>query len=298
MLQLLLRDKNLYFMLLPGLVYFIVFRYFPMAGLIIAFKDYDIFKGIQDSPWVGLDIFREVFSSSDFKDILFNTLLISFYKLIFGFPVPILLALLLNEIRFRFFQRLSQTILYLPHFISWVVIGGIMLTLLSPNYGIAGDIMRLFGVEPFNLLGSRDYFRSILVVSDIWRNAGWGTIIYLAALTQVDPTLYEAAVVDGANKWKQTWHITLPSIAPVIILLLILDIGRIMNVGFEQILILQNPLVRDISDVFETYVYRVGIQRGEYSFTAALDFFKSVVSAVLIISAHRISKRLGQEGLL
>lgn len=285
-------------MLLPGLLYFFIFRYLPMGGLLIAFKDYDIFRGIWDSPWVGLDIFREVFSSSDFKDVLVNTLLISVYKLVFGFPVPIILALLLNEMRVQLFKRISQTVLYLPHFISWVVIGGIMLTLLSPNYGIAGDIMRFFGVEPFNLLGSRDYFRSILVISDIWRNAGWGTIIYLAALTQVDPTLYEAAVVDGANKWKQTWHVTLPAISHVVILLLILEIGRIMNVGFEQILILQNPLVRDISDVFETYVYRVGIQRGEYSFTAALDFFKSVVAAVLIIAAHRFSKRLGQEGLL
>jgi len=291
------RDKYLLLMMAPGLLYFVLFRYVPMGGLLIAFQDYDIFRGFWNSKWVGFDHFRAIFALSDFWHVVRNTLLISLYKLLFGFPVPIVLAILLNELKLALFKRLTQTLLYLPHFISWVVLGGIMLNLLSPNYGVVNDIIVFFGGEKINLLASTSYFRSILVASDIWKNAGWGTILYLAALTQVDPTLYEAAVVDGAGKWRQMWHITLPAIASVVILLLILDIGRLLNAGFEQILVLQNPIVRDISDVFETYVYRVGLGKGDYSVSSAVDLFKSVVALFLIVSAHKASKRFGQEGI-
>ncbi|MBO9608458.1 MAG: sugar ABC transporter permease [Paenibacillaceae bacterium] len=291
------RDKYLLLMMAPGLLYFVLFRYVPMGGLLIAFQDYDIFRGFWNSKWVGFAHFRAIFALSDFWHVVRNTLLISLYKLLFGFPVPIVLAILLNELKLALFKRVTQTLLYLPHFISWVVLGGIMLNLLSPNYGIVNDIIVFFGGEKINLLASTTYFRSILVASDIWKNAGWGTILYLAALTQVDPTLYEAAVVDGAGKWRQMWHITLPAIASVVILLLILDIGRLLNAGFEQILVLQNPIVRDISDVFETYVYRVGLGKGDYSVSSAVDLFKSVVALFLIVSAHKASKRFGQEGI-
>jgi putative aldouronate transport system permease protein len=285
-------------MLVPGIIYFVVFRYLPMGGLLMAFENYNIFKGMWGSEWVGLANFKTIFGSTDFYQVLTNTFLISLYKLIFGFPVPIALAILLNELRLSIFNRVVQSVLYLPHFISWVVIGGIMLTLLSPQYGVIGHITNLFGDGKLNLLTSREYFRSILVVSDIWKSAGWGTIIYMAALTQVDPSLYEAAVVDGAGKWAQIWYVTIPSIMNVIMLLLILEIGRLMNAGFEQILVLQNPLVRDISDVFETYVYDHGIQRGDYSLAATVDFFKSTIAFVLVVTAHQISKKLGHEGVM
>ncbi|MCT4688716.1 ABC transporter permease [Vallitalea sp.] len=292
------KNKWLYILLIPGLMYFILFRYVPILGLIIAFKDYDIFKGIFDSAWVGFDNFRVVFGSSDFKKVFSNTMVISLLKILIGFPVPIILALMLNEMKNFKFKRMSQTVLYLPHFLSWVVIGGIMLNLFSPSYGVVGEIFRLFGMEPVNLLASKKHFRSILIISDIWKESGWGTIVYLAALTQIDPNLYEAANIDGASKWKQTIHITLPAISGIIVMLLILRIGRVMNAGFQQIMVLQTPLVQSISDIFDTYVYRNGLTRGQYSIAATVDMFKSVVALLLVVTTDKISKRIGEEGLL
>ncbi len=292
------KNKWLYILLIPGLLYFILFRYLPMLGLVIAFKDYDIFKGIFDSVWVGLDNFREVFGSTDFKQVFSNTMIISFLKILIGFPVPIILALMLNEMRSIRFSRLSQTVLYLPHFLSWVVIGGIMLNIFSPTYGIVGEIFRLFGMEPVNLLASKEHFRGVLILSDIWKESGWGTIVYLAALTQIDPNLYEAASIDGASKWKQIRHITLPAISGIIVMLLILRIGRVMNAGFQQIMVLQTPLVQSISDIFDTYVYRTGLTRGQYSIAATVDMFKSVVALILVVGTDKLSKRVGEEGLL
>ncbi|MCT4599129.1 MAG: ABC transporter permease subunit [Vallitalea sp.] len=292
------KNKWLYILLIPGLLYFILFRYVPILGLIIAFKDYDIFKGIFDSAWVGFDNFRVVFGSSDFKQVFSNTMVISLLKILIGFPVPIILALMLNEMKNYKFKRMSQTVLYLPHFLSWVVIGGIMLNLFSPSYGVVGEIFRLFGMEPVNLLASKNHFRSILIISDIWKESGWGTIVYLAALTQIDPNLYEAANIDGASKWKQTIHITLPAISGIIVMLLILRIGRVMNAGFQQIMVLQTPLVQSISDIFDTYVYRNGLTRGQYSIAATVDMFKSVVALLLVVTTDKISKRIGEEGLL
>ena len=292
------RSKYLYILLALPVVYFLMFRYAPMFGLLIAFKDYNVFFGMWESPWVGFENFRNIFQSPDFWNVFRNTLLISLYKVVAGFPVPIILALLMNEMRSRLFQRTTQTLLYLPYFISWTVIGTIILVIFSPTTGFMSEVSVWLTGSRLNLLASRDYFRGILVVTDIWKTAGWGTIIYLAALSTIDPQLYEAAIVDGANRWQQIWRITLPSIMSMIVLLLIMRIGWIMYAGFEQILVLQNPVVRDVSDIFDTYVYRVGLGRGEYSFTATAELFKSVSGLILILGADRFAKIMGEEGLL
>lgn len=295
------RNRNMYrlfyLMMLPGLLYFAVFRYLPMFGLVIAFKDYDIFKGIWASQWVGLKNFRELFHSSDFWNVLTNTLKISFAKIVIGFPIPIILAILLNEMRSVRFKKVIQTLLYLPHFLSWVVIGGIMLNLFSPVFGLAGEFFRATGIEPMNILAQKSTIFGVVIASDVWKECGWSTIIFLAALTQVDASLYEAAKMDGANRFKQMIYITLPAISGVIILLLILRIGKIMNAGFEQILVLQNAVTRESIDIFDTYVYREGLQRGEYSFSSTVDMFKSVVAFILVVGADKISKKFGEEGL-
>jgi len=283
-----------------GIAYFIIFKYLPMGGLVIAFKNYSVIRGIWASPWVGLDNFRKAFRAPDLLNVLRNTILISTYKLIFGFPAPIILALLLNEIRNSKFKRCIQTILYLPHFISWVVIYGIMLTMLSPSFGIVTGIFSLFGKEAPYLLVSTDHIRGLLVISSIWKEVGWGTIIYLAAFSTVDPCLYESAIIDGANRWKQMIYITLPSISGVVVLLLILRIGNIMDAGFEQVQVFvqNNDYIRPVIDIFDTFVYRRGIQRADYSYSTTVGLFKSVVSLILIASADRIAKLIGEEGLL
>lgn len=292
------RSKYLYILLVAPVIYFLMFRYAPMFGLVIAFKDYNVFLGMVDSPWVGLENFRDIFASPDFWQVFRNTLIISIYKIVIGFPVPIILALLMNEMRSQKFKRSTQTLLYLPYFISWTVIGTIILVIFSPTTGFMSQVSIWLTGNRLNLLASRQYFRGILVVTDIWKTAGWGTIIYLAALSTVDPQLYEAAIVDGANRWQQIWRITIPSIMGVIVLLLIMRIGWIMYAGFEQILVLQNPVVRDVSDIFDTYVYRVGLGRGQYSFTATAELFKSVTGLILILGADRFAKAMGEEGLL
>mgnify|MGYP005856467319 CR=1 FL=1 len=292
------RDKYLLLLILPGLLFLFLFKYLPMGGIVIAFKEYSIHKGIWQSPWVGLDNFRKVFASSDFLIVLRNTIFISLYKLIYGFPAPLVLSLILNEVKSNYFKRSVQTIIYMPHFISWVVIAGIMLSILSPTYGIAGEILKLLNMNPIVLMASKSHFRALLVISNIWKEAGWGTIIYLAAISTIDPNLYEAAIVDGSNKLKRIWYVTLPCLSGVIVLILIINIGNLMNAGFEQIMIMQNDLVRPVSDVFETYVFRRGLQRGDYSFSTAMDLFKSLVACILVYSADKVAKRIGEEGLL
>ena len=290
------KNKYMYAMLIPGVLSVLIFKYFPMYGLVIAFKNYNPFIGIADSPWVGLDNFKAIFASSDFWQVLRNTLIISSYKILVGFPAPILLALLLNEVVHAKFKRTIQSVLYLPHFISWVTLGGIMLTVFSYN-GVVNEIIQAFGGKPVNIFTDVAHFRWVLVWSDVWKGAGWGTIIYLAAITTVDPALYEAAVVDGAKRWRQVWHITLPAIKSVIVLLLVLRIGQLMDSDFEQILVLQNNLVRSVSEVFATYVYRVGLGQAQFSFATCVGIFESVVALVLIASANRVAKLLGEEGL-
>ena len=290
--------KMLYLLMLPGLLYFILFRYLPMFGLVIAFKDYNIFRGIWASDWVGLENFKELVSSRDFWNVMKNTLTISFAKILIGFPIPVMLAILLNEIRHVKFRKITQTCIYLPHFLSWVVIGGIMLNLFSPVFGLAGQFFQATGIEPVNIMAKKNTIFWVVIFSDIWKEAGWSTIVFLAALTQVDLNLYEAARMDGASKFQQMVHITLPAISSIVIVMLILRIGKIMNAGFEQILVLQNPITMEAIDIFDTYVYREGLGRGSYSFAATVDMFKSVIALILVTSANKISKIFGEEGIV
>lgn len=292
------RDKYLLLLLAPGLILTIIYKYIPMGGIVIAFKNYNIFKGIMASPWVGFKNFTDVFNSPDFMEVFTNTILISIYKMAVGFPVPIILALMLNELRNKYYKNTIQTILYLPYFISWVVVYGMMLSLFSTSGGMILEVFKLFGAEPFNILTKPQYFRAILVLSDVWKNAGWGTIIYLAALSNVDQELYEAAFIDGANRWKQLWNITIPSITSVIVVLLILNVGFLLDAGFDQIIVMQNDLVKRVSDIFDTYVYRTGLTRGQYSMSTAIGLFKSVVALILILGTNKIAKCFGEEGLL
>lgn len=288
---------DLYLLMLPGILYFIIYKYLPMAGIVIAFQDYGVFSGIRGSEWVGLEHFRNMFTDSEFYEIFRNTLVISLYKLFWGFPGPIILAIMLNEIRSIVYKRSIQTLIYLPHFLSWVIIGGVLINLLSPTTGMVNEVLKWFGFEPIFFLTSPNWFRSILIVSDLWKEVGWGAIIYLAAIAGIDPQLYEAAIMDGAGKWKQMLNITLPSMMSTIVIMLLLRLGSILDVGFEQIFVLYNPLVYDVADVIQTYVYRMGITQAEFSYTTAVGLFESVVGLLLVITANRAVKKIGQEGI-
>lgn len=293
-----IKNKFLLLLLLPAIAWYLLFQYGPLYGVQIAFKDYKLLLGIQGSEWVGFKHFALMFNgTSDFWRIFFNTVIISVYRIIFGFPAPILLALLFNEIRFSAFKRVTQSISYLPHFLSWVVLAGLLTTLLSPSQGIVNYVIILLGFEPIYFLADPDYFRLTLVVSNIWKEVGWGTIIYLAALAGVNPHLYEAAVIDGAGRWKQTMHITLPQIMPVISIMFIFSISGILDAGFDQILNLYNPAVYGVADILDTYVYRVGITQMQYSFTTAVGLFKNVIAFALVLLANYLIKKSGQEGL-
>ncbi|WP_409340266.1 ABC transporter permease [Paenibacillus sp. MBLB4367] len=288
---------DLYLIMVPGIVYLVVFKYLPMWGIVIAFQNYSVFTGIRASEWVGIAHFQEMFTNPEFFRIFRNTLLISLYKLVWGFPGPIVLAILLNEVRRAWFKRSIQTLVYLPHFLSWVIIGGILINVLSPTEGIVNRIIQMFGLEPVFFLADPGWFRSVLVVSDIWKEVGWGAIIYLAALAGIDPQQYEAAIIDGANKWRQIWHITLPALLSTIVILFVLRLGHVLDVGFEQIFVLYHPIVYEVSDVIETFVYRVGITQGQFSFSTAVGLFKSVIGLILVVAANRLAKKLGQSGI-
>jgi ABC-type polysaccharide transport system, permease component len=297
-LRLYKKHKWLLLMLLPVMAWYVIFAYGPMYGIQLAFKDYNFAEGIWGSPWVGMKHFVYLFTSSpDFLNILKNTIVISFYHIIFGFPAPIILALLFNEIRVSIFKKVAQTISYLPHFLSWIVIGGILVTILSPTTGVVNHVLNLIGIDPIYFLGSETYFRFTLVLSGIWKEVGWGTIIYLAALAGIDQQMYEAAVIDGANRWKQTIHITIPTIMPVISILLILRVGGVLDAGFDQILTLYSPAVYSVADVIDTYVYRIGLQNFQFSLTTAVGLFKNVVGLMLVLFANYIIKKMGQEGI-
>lgn len=291
------RRYELYLMLIPAIVYFAVFSYTPMFGLIIAFKDYNIFKGILGSDWVGLQNFREMVRFPGFYEMIRNTLMLNVLSLVFGFPAPIILALLLNEVRSRYFKRISQSLLYLPHFISWIILSGIIYNLLSPSYGFVNQTLQALGLESIYFMASESWWVSVYVGSGIWASAGWGTIIYLAAMTAIDPSLYEAAVVDGAGRFRKIWHITLPGIMPTVVILLIMNVGHLVSIGIEHVLALQNPLVGDVSEVISTFVYNVGVKQALFSMTTAVGLLQSVINLILILSANFLARRLGQEGL-
>jgi len=291
------RMKYLYLLLIPALVYYVVFRYVPMYGITIAFKDFNFAKGIMGSEWIGFENFQYLFGLDNFYKVFFNSIFLSFIRLLWGFPIPIILALLLNEMRNLRYKKLLQTVVYLPHFISWVVMGGIIISFLSPTWGIVNYMIRAVGGEPVFFMARPDFFRRIIVVSDIWKGAGWGTIIYLAAITSISPELYEAAIVDGANKFQRLWYITLPCIRTTIVLCLILRMGSIMSNGFEQIFILQNTQNLDVSEVFETWTYRVGLLSGRFSFATSVGLFTSLVSLIFLVSTDLIAKKMGEEGI-
>lgn len=291
------RDRYVYLLILPGLLYFLVYRYLPMLGLVIAFKDFNPFVGILDSPWVGLKHFRTIFADAEVLRVLRNTLYISLMQILIAFPVPLILALMLNEVRNQVYKRVTQSIVYLPHFLSWVVVIGIVTIFLRSEGVINKLLLTTFGVGPIPFLTAPGWFVPLVVLEVIWKEAGWGTVIFLAALAGVDPQLYEAAVLDGANRWRQLWHITLPALRSTLVILLILRLGSVLDTGFEQIFLMLNPFNMDVGNVLDTYVYFKGIQQADYSFASAVGIFKGVVGLVLVIGANRLAKRFGEEGL-
>lgn len=291
------RHKWMYLLMLPGIIYFIIFKYVPMAGLVISFQNYSPYLGILESEWVGLENFKTFFMNPDFKMLLVNTFSISILNLVFFFPMPILLALLLNEIKNKLVKKSIQTMIYIPHFISMVIVASITFTLLSTESGIINQIVYALTGEKLEFLADPKYFRWIIVIQNIWKETGWGMIIFLAALAGVDTQLYEAAQVDGAGKLRQMWHITLPAIKSTIIIMLIMKVGTLLNTGFEQIFLMKNSLNSSVAEVFDTYVYTLGITQGAFSYSTAVGMFKSVVATIMVVTTNWICKKCGETGL-
>lgn len=291
------REWQIYLMLLPMIIWFAVFLYKPMIGLQVAFKDYSIFKGVAGSPWVGFEHFQTLLDSDQFWRALKNTFMISMLSLCFGFPVPIILALMFNEITNQLFKRTAQTIVYLPHFISTVIIAGIVITAFSPSAGIVNLVLEWFGVEPIYFLIKPEWFRPIFIGSGIWQEAGFSSIVFLAAIAGVNPSLYESAVIDGASRWQMMWKITLPSILPTIIIMLIIRIGNLLEVGFELIILLYQPATFETADVINTYIYRQGIQGAQYDLAAAAGLFNAVIAFILVMTANTISRKYSRTSL-
>lgn len=291
------KHKYLMLMLFPCLMYFLIFKYIPMAGSVIAFKDYRLLDGIFGSEWNHFQNFIDLFSGRDFLKAFRNTILISTYKLIFGFPAPIILALLLNEIRHLMFKKIVQTLSYLPYFLSWVVLAGIFLEIFSPSRGVLNYIITSLGGEAIYFFGDKDWFRTLLVSTEVWKQVGWGSVIYLAALSGVDSSLYEAAIMDGAGRWKQMVHITLPSLVPVITIVFIFSVGAIITDDFDQVFNFYNQAVYEVGDVLSTYTYRIGIANMEYGLATASGLFINVIALFLIIVTNSIVKRYSKYGL-
>ncbi len=290
-------NRFLLLLFLPCFLYYVIFKYVPMWGLLISFKDYKPFLGFSASNWVGLKYYYEFFSSPDALILIKNTLLLGLYSLVWGFPAPIIFALILNEVKNLKMKKFVQTVSYMPHFLSVVVVSGMIISFLSPIRGIVNNMIGAMGCEPINFLSKASYFRTIYVASDIWQQLGWGAIIYLAALAGIDPQLYEAAEIDGANKFKQLINITLPAIAPTITIMLLLRTGGILEVGFEKVMLLYNPAIYDTADVISTYVYRQGIISGNMSYAAAIGLFNSLINLCLLVSSNIISKRVNKTSL-
>ncbi|MGG1556077.1 ABC transporter permease [Paenibacillus ferrarius] len=278
----------------PIFVYFILFKYVPMGGLIIAFKQYNLADGILGSPWTGLNNFRLLFNSPMMVTIIKNTFVISILSVLVSFPFPILLAILLNEVRGMVYKRTIQTLVYLPHFLNWVIIGSFVVLIFAQEQGVINKIITALGGEKIQFLYNKSTWLGVFLGSGIWKEAGFGAIIYLAALGNIDPSLYESSSIDGANKLRQMWHITIPGIAPVIILMLILSMEHVMDVGFDQIYVLKNPMVGDIANVISVWSYEVGLGRGQFSISTALGFFQSLVGLVLVLTANKIARKFGQ----
>ena len=287
----------MYLLMLPGIIYFVIFKYVPMAGLVISFQNYSPYLGILGSEWVGLEHFKTFFMNPDFKMLLVNTFSISILNLVFFFPMPIILALLLNEIKNKFMKKSIQTMIYIPHFISMVIVASITFTLLNTDSGVINQIIYSLTGNKLEFLSDPKYFRWIIVIQNIWKETGWGMIIFLAALAGVDTQLYEAAQVDGAGKLRQVWHVTLPAIKSTIIIMLIMKVGTLLNTGFEQIFLMKNSLNSSVAEVFDTYVYTLGITQGAFSYSTAVGMFKSVVATVMVLTTNWICKKCGETGL-
>ena len=285
------RQFNLHLMILPGLLLLFVYSYIPMAGITIAFKDFQPVHGLFGSKWIGLDNFKYVLAMPETNQVVWNTIFISFLKILFGLLAPIITALLLNEVLKNNIKRFVQTLIYLPHFLSWVILGGILIDILSPSQGVVNQILRLFHINPIFFMGNNNWFPIVLVVTDVWKEFGFGTIVFLAALTSINPALYEAATIDGANRWKQTWHITLPGMLPIIIMVSTLSLGNILNGGFDQVFNLYNPTVYESGDIIDTFVYRIGLIDAQYGVATAIGLFKSLVSFLLISTSYLLAYR-------
>lgn len=297
LLQEIRRDWMLYAMLAPALIWFLIFNYQPMVGLQMAFKQFSAFKGIEGSPWVGFEHFAALFESEQFLRAIWNTMVISFYSLILAAPVPIILALMINEVQSRGLRRTVQTVVYLPHFISVVIVAGIVIAMLSPGNGLVNNLLQALGIDRVYFLTKPEWFRSIFIGSNIWKEAGFDSIIYLAAIMGINPALYESAQVDGATRWQMIWRITIPSILPTIAVLLVIRLGHVLEVGYEYIILLYQPATYQTADVISTYIYRQGLQGARYDLAAAAGIFNSLVALVLVLIANRISRRITRTGV-
>jgi putative aldouronate transport system permease protein len=292
--RLLKQNIPLYMMFIPVILFFLIFKYAPMAGLTIAFKNYSLARGIWDSPWIGLTNYELLFTNPQTLNIIRNTLVLSLLQIVVGFPAPIILAILLNEVRRFWFKKIVQTLVYMPHFLSWVIVAGIVISVFAQESGFVNGMFQHLTGSSYAFLYQPLSWIAIFLGAGVWKTAGFSAIIYLAALTTIDPSLYEAAKMDGANKWREIWHITLPGIRTTIILLLILSIGNVMEVGFDQVYMLQNPVVSNVSEVISTYIYKIGLQGGHYSLTTAMGLFESLVGLILIVLANKIARKFEQ----
>ncbi|MDG0812663.1 ABC transporter permease [Cohnella rhizosphaerae] len=291
------RYRWLYVFMVPGILYYLIYHYVPMFGLVVAFQDYNLMKGVTGSPWVGWDNFKAVFESPDFPQLMKNTVLLSLYRLVFGMLPDLLLALMLNEIRVRWFKKTIQTLTYGPHFLSWIIVYGIMFSFFAPGSGLVTTFFRDMGWGDIDALTNSGLFRPMLVMTDIWKSTGYGAIIYLAALANINHEQYEAAAIDGANRWSQLWYVTLPGVRDVFMLLVILRLGGILDAGFEQVYIFLNVRVYDVGDILDTWIFRRGIEEMNYSVPAAVGVFKSVIGFVLVLGANKLAKRFGGSGI-
>lgn len=292
------REKDYWILAIPGIIFYVVFNYIPILGNIIAFEKYNVYLGFIKSPWVGFKYFEEFLRSRDFFPVLRNTFLLGFYQLLWGFPVPIIFALFLNEVNNIKYKKLIQTVSYMPHFLSVVVVCSMLAMFLSPTYGIVNTVLKnVFGIKPIYFLGKPEWFRTLYIGSGIWQNFGFSSIIYLAALSGINPTLYEAADMDGCGRIKKMWHISIPGILPTVILLFIMNTGQIMRIGFEKVLLLYSPMTYDVADIISTLVYRSGLEEARYSYATAVGLFNSVISLFFVLASNYLSRRLTENSL-
>jgi putative aldouronate transport system permease protein len=292
------RDRHLYLLLVPVFAYYLIFHFAPMYGVVMAFQDFNIFGGVRGSTWIGLENFRTIFRNDEFFIVLRNTLMLNVISLLIAFPAPLVMALLLNEVKNRLFKRTVQGIIYLPHFLSWVVVSGLIITILSPSSGMVNNIIRELGGEPVYFMTDKVWWIGVYQVSGVWKEVGWGTIIFLAALSAIDPNLYDAARIDGGNRWHLLRHVTLPGIAPTILVVFLLSVGSVMTISFDRPYLLGNAMVLDVADVISTYVYRVGLLNVDYAYAAAVGLFQSVVNFAFLLTANVMSNRIAGEGLI